>query len=108
MPHTRMITEDNINRFINFLEEARSDSERSLYQRLVVAELERFAEEQHRLDAIDRNLGPVRARIDGHRKRSDKMREDGKDMAEADIVLSNLHIIHSTLMLERITRSRGR
>ncbi len=99
MPHTRMVTDHNVDRFLDHLERAKTDADRSRFQRLLAAEVDRFAQEQHRLDAIARCLNATLAKLTGHAKLCERMRDNGEDMTEADALMSNLHVIHSTLML---------
>jgi hypothetical protein len=70
----RFVTNDNIDRFAVMLERAADAKARSLYQRLLVAEEDRFAEAEYRIEATDRCLADVRAKINRQTKLMEEMR----------------------------------
>jgi hypothetical protein len=99
----RSITNDNIDRFMELLRRSECDQDRSLYQRLLIAEADRFSEAEHRREAVDRCLITARELLQDHMKRGNEMRDRGINMTQADAQLNNLHALHSTLMLIRMS-----
>lgn len=93
------VTTNNVDRFARLLERAETDERRSLLQRLLITEANRFAQDACKQSAIDRHLAEVRGAIARYRKLNDGLRENGRAMGEADRLTINLHVIHSTFVL---------
>ena len=96
-PVHRFVTNGNINQFMSLLEQADGDKDRSLYQRLLVAEVDRFAQDEERQDSIQRCLDVVQSKIALQTTLMEIMRERGSDMVQAESLMCNLLIIRGTL-----------
>lgn len=97
MPFQRLITDDNIDRFIDLLERADTGGNRAVLQRLLVAEEDRYAQREHQRDALHRCLSTCSAKIERQAKLMDDMRANGHDLNQAEAFMNNLVIIYGTL-----------
>ena len=99
MPDTiRFVTDHNVERFIGLLEQAGSDSDRGLYTRLLVAEENMYAMEEHRRDALQRTITACHARIERQAQLLAELRANGNgDLSQAEALLDNLRLISETL-----------
>ncbi len=93
----RSVTDHNVDRFIGLLELARSDSERELYVRLLINEEDKYACEEHRREALDCRIASNSDRIDHQAQLLDRLRQDGRDLNEAENMMSNLLLVRDTL-----------
>ena len=97
MPYTRFVTNNNVDHFIALLEMAENDEDRSRFQKLLVAEEDRFAEIEHRRDALDRCLAMASVKISRQSELMDEMRARGHDLKQAEGLMANLLLVQATL-----------
>ncbi len=110
MPDTiRFVTDHNVDRFMNLLEQAGNESDRSLFKRLLVAEVDRYALEEHRRDALHRTIAVCNTKIERQSKLLDQLRAKGNgvDLTQAEALLNNLLLIRQTLDDYKLHQSNG-
>ena len=101
------ITDANVDHFMNLLERAESDGDRSRFRNLLVAEVDRYAQfdlMEHRRGALDLRIASCKDKIARQSDLINEMRDGGLDLNGAETLMTNLIVVHDTLLAARILR----
>jgi hypothetical protein len=84
MTHMKYITNNNLDHFMQLLERADNDADRSRYQSLLVSEEDRFAQKEDRLEARRRCLAQARGKLHRQAQLVVEIRDNEGDTTEAE------------------------
>lgn len=96
----RSVTDNNVDRFISLLELADSDGDRARFQKMLVAEEDRYGQFEllaQRNEALDRCLATCQAKIERQTELMVEMGARGLDLMQAECLMINLVTIRDTL-----------
>ena len=86
----RFVTNENVARFMRLIEQEPSDTQRSLWKNLLVAEEDRYASEIEKLHLTERCRERCLQRIREQRSRVAAMNDGHPHVKEANLFLANL------------------